>query len=133
MPKVTVRAVLACPAERVWRVVTDLERWEWRSDLEQLRAAPDGRSFVEYDWDNRPAYCRVSAYAPCRWYAVDVVSEKTVGRWDWLFLRDGAGTRVELTAEVRAKNALLDLLALAELRRKQRKYMEDLRLELEVD
>ena len=132
MPKITARAELPCPVERVWQVVTDLEQWEWRSDLGRLLAAPDGRTFVEYDWDDRPAYCRITAFAPCYWYALDVVSEETVGRWEAFFTRKGRGTKLELSIEVRGKNVVADLRVLAELRRRQRKYIEDLRMELEV-
>ena len=32
----TVTALLPYPPERVWAVVTDLENWQWRSDLSRL-------------------------------------------------------------------------------------------------
>ena len=38
----TVTALLPYPPERVWAVVTDLDRWQWRSDLRRLDHAGGG-------------------------------------------------------------------------------------------
>ena len=38
-----IRAVLPCPAGRIWRTVTDLQHYGWRSDLNRLEVQADGR------------------------------------------------------------------------------------------
>ena len=44
----TVTALLPYPPERVWAVVTDLENWQWRSDLSRLEHTGED-AFTEYD------------------------------------------------------------------------------------
>ena len=34
MPRSNIRAAFPCEVERVWKIVTDLSDWSWRSDLE---------------------------------------------------------------------------------------------------
>ena len=38
----TATALLPYPPERVWAVVTDLDRWQWRSDLHRLDHTGEG-------------------------------------------------------------------------------------------
>ena len=51
MPIVKMRAEFSCPLERVWRTVTDLEHWSWRSDIRGMWSNAGGRSFVELSRD----------------------------------------------------------------------------------
>ncbi len=133
MAKVTMRAEFPCPVERVWRAVTDLERWDWRSDILGMWTGDGGRTFVELGRDRVRTYFQVTAFAPRCWYAVDMESEKLSGRWEGYFSSCGAGTRVEFTFEARLKSRTLGLLARTCLRRRQRQYIEDLRRALEEE
>src|SRR5699024_12054523 len=53
----------------------------------------------------------VTAFAPCRWYAFDMVNANFTGRWEGLFAPDEGGTRIEFTEEVTPHNPLLRLAA----------------------
>lgn len=44
----TLTAVVPAPPERVWELVTDLSRWDWRSDLERIDLGEEG-NFSETD------------------------------------------------------------------------------------
>lgn len=132
MPKVTVRTEIACPVERVWRLVTDLKVWDWRSDLNDLRVSRDGMSFYEYEWDGERIFYEIRAFAPCYWFACDMMGRGSVGRWELFFTRSGAETKLEAVAELQRRDFLTDLRALVWLRRKLKQYVVDLRLELEA-
>ena len=41
-------ALVPYPPERVWAVVTDLDCWQWRSDLSRLDHVGED-AFTEYD------------------------------------------------------------------------------------
>ncbi len=133
MPKVTMKAEFPCPVERVWRKVTDLEQWGWRSDIRGLWAGDGGRTFVELGQDRTHTYFQVTAFAPRCWYAVDMDSEKLSGRWEGYFTSSGSGTQVEFTFDAQFKSRTMGLLARTYLRRRQRQYIEDLRRALEVE
>ena len=131
MPKVTVRAEISCPVERVWRLVTDLNGWDWRSDLSDLRSSRDGMHFCEYEWDGERVCFEIEAFAPCYWFACTMAGHGSTGRWEMFFTRSGAQTKLEILAELQRRDFLTDLRALVWLRRRMKQYMEDLRLELE--
>ena len=114
MPKLTTRVDLACPAERVWRLVTDLDCWSWRSGLTRILTMEDGRHFVD------------------RWYALDIANDRLFGRCEALFISTERGTRAEFTAEVWMKGPFGELAAKSWLLRRQRRYVTDLRRALEV-
>ena len=42
----TATALVPHPPERVWAVVTDLDRWQWRSGLGNLERTGDRKSVV---------------------------------------------------------------------------------------
>ena len=131
MPKVTITAHLPFPPAAVWRRVTDLENYSWRGDVGRIEAGPGGRTFVEYTRDGFPTKFIVTAFAPCRWYAFDMVNANFTGRWEGLFVPAEGGTRIEFTEEVHPYNPLLRLAAGIYLRRQQRRYIADLRRSLE--
>jgi len=133
MAKVTIRAEIPCPVERVWAVVTDLRHWHWRSNVTDLRATRDGRTFVEYDRRGVATYYRVTAFAPRRWYALDIINERLSGSWEGFFVSSEGGTRVEFTETIQTGNPVSEFLAGTYLRRKQRQYMTDLFRALGVD
>lgn len=79
-----IRAVLPCPAGRIWRTVTDLEHYGWRSDLSRLEVQADGR-FVEYTRQGFPTAFAVTAANPCRRWAFTLENENLRGRWQGIF------------------------------------------------
>ena len=131
MPKVTIVDHLPFPPPAVWRQVTDLENYSWRSDIGLIEVRQGGRTFIEYTRDGFPTKFTVTAFAPCRWYAFDMVNANFTGRWEGLFAPDEGGTRIEFTEEVTPHNPLLRLAAGVYLRRQQRRYIADLRRSLE--
>ena len=48
-------ALVPYPPERVWAVVTDLDCWQWRSDLSRLDHVGED-AFTEYDRRTMPTW-----------------------------------------------------------------------------
>ena len=56
-------ALVPYPPERVWAVVTDLDCWQWRSDLSRLDHVGED-AFTEYDRSGFPTRFTVTARRP---------------------------------------------------------------------
>ena len=131
MPKVTISAIFDASAAQVWKTVTDLQDWHWRSDISRVQADSAGRTFVEYAPSGTATYFRITAFAPCRWYAYDMTNQKMSGRWEGFFTPlDDGGTMVEFSTILPGHNPVADLLLLARIRRRQQQYISDLRAAL---
>ena len=121
-----VEALLPCPPERVWAVVTDLERWQWRSDLRRLDHAGDD-AFTEYGKSGFPTRFTVTDRRPPARWAFDIDNANLTGRWTGEFRPEGGGTRVVFTEVITPKRRWMRLFAKGYLRRRQARYAADLR------
>ena len=65
MPISTVKAVFPYEAKRVWEIVTDLENYAWRSDLERIEII-DETHFIEHSKDGMKTSFKVTANEYCR-------------------------------------------------------------------
>lgn len=126
----TIGAVVPYPAEQVWAVVTDLDRWQWRSDLEGLeRTGPD--TFTEYAKGGFPTRFTVTCRRePVKW-AFDLENANMSGSWTGEFQAVPEGTRVTFTESLTPKKGWMKLLVKGYLRRQQVRYFADLRQALE--
>ena len=105
-----VSALLPHPPERVWAAVTDLENWQWRSDLRRLDVTGDD-TFTEYGRGGFPTCF--------------------TGRWTGEFSLEGSGTRVTFTETIAVKKPWMRLFVRGYLRRQQARYLADLERALE--
>ena len=126
----TVTALLPYPPERVWAVVTDLDRWQWRGDLSRLDHAGED-AFTEYDKSGFPTHFTVTARRPASLWAFDLENESLTGRWTGEFSPEGGGTRVTFTETIAVKKPWMRLFARGYLRRQQARYLADLERALE--
>lgn len=126
----TMEAVAPYPVEKVWAVVTDLENWQWRSDLEGLeRTGPD--TFTEYAKGGFPTRFTVTCrQEPVKW-AFDLENANMSGSWTGEFRVVPEGTRVTFTERLTPKKRWMRLFAKGYLRRQQAQYFADLRRALE--
>ena len=122
----SVTAVLPYPPERVWAVVTDLDRWQWRSGLGNLERTGEN-GFVEYDRRGFPTHFTVTDCRPPLFWAFDLENANLTGRWTGEFRPEGGGTRVVFTEVITPKRRWMRLFAKGYLRRRQARYAADLR------
>ena len=64
-------ALVPYPPERVWAVVTDLDCWQWRSDLSRLDHVGED-AFTEYDRSGFPTRFTVTERRPLSRWAFDL-------------------------------------------------------------
>ena len=121
----SVTALLPHPPERVWAAVTDLENWQWRSDLSRLDVT-GGDTFTEYGRGGFPTRFTVTDRRPASLWAFDIENVNLTGRWTGEFSPEGGGTRVVFTELITPKRRWMRLFAKGYLRRQQRRYLADL-------
>lgn len=125
MPVSSIRATVPGELRRVWETVTSLENYAWRSDLDRIEVAGEGR-FIEYTKDGFATKFTVTAVEPCARWEFDMVNENMKGHWRGTFASKGAQTEVEFTEDVTAKKLLLRPFVKAFLKKQQRQYILDL-------
>nr|WP_326185421.1 SRPBCC family protein [uncultured Oscillibacter sp.] len=126
----TMGAVVPHSVEKVWAVVTDLDRWQWRGDLEGLeRTGPD--TFTEYARGGFPTRFTVTCrQEPVKW-AFDLENANMSGSWTGEFQTVPEGTRVTFTERLTPKKWWMKFLMKGYLRKQQAQYFADLRRALE--
>ena len=74
-------ALVPYPPERVWAVVTDLDCWQWRSDLSRLDHVGED-AFTEYDRSGFPTRFTVTERRPLSRWAFDLgAAASRLGIW----------------------------------------------------
>ena len=117
--------------EEIWERMTDLDRWQWRRDLEGLeRTGPE--TFVEYGKGGFATYFSVTDRQEPALWAFDVENDNLTGRWTGELRQEGEQTRLIFTERVTMKRWVPALLVRGYLRRQQRRYGEDLRQALGI-
>ena len=129
----------------VWEIVTSLDDYAWRSDLDRIEIrepsqndpavpcsrTPVGRSFREYTKDGFSTTFTITAFEPLKRYEFDMENENMQGHWIGTFEKITAGARADFTENVKAKKFWMKPFVGIYLRNQQKQYMEDLRKKLE--
>lgn len=126
--KVTVHFL--CPAEQVWRTVTDLTNTAWRSDLKRVEVL-DETHFVEHTKSGYATNFTVTACEPLRRWAFTTENGNMSGTWEGIFEPEASSTRLHCTETVNAKHWWMRPFVPGYLKRQQKLYLDDLRKELQ--
>lgn len=122
----TVCADIACEPERIWAVMTDLQRCQWRSDLASITAIEPGKRFTENTKDGFSTTFVITEFDPCVRYAFDMDNKNLRGHWTGIFDKTPNGTHLTLTEAVSAKKAVMKPLIRMFLKTQQKTYLHDL-------
>lgn len=125
MAVANIRAEFSTDLQKVWKTVTSLEDWSWRSDLSKIEVLDDTR-FVEYTRDGYATTFTITAVEPYKRWEFDVENDNIKGHWTGIFTQSGEKTGVDFTEEVQAKKVLMRPFVKAYLRKQQAQYIADL-------
>lgn len=126
MANATIKAFFPCNVEEVWKVVTSLENYQWRSDLSRIEKIND-RQFVEYTTEGYPTTFTITETKPYECWKFDMENGNMKGHWTGNFTEKDGGTEIVFTEEVTAKKLIMKPFVKVYLKKQQEQYVADLK------
>jgi len=130
--KVNVKVTLLCPIEEVWGVVTNLEKYSWRSDLRRIDIL-DENHFVEVTKEGIETEFVTTKMVKFKIWEFRMENKNIKGSWCGKFFENGERTTLDFTEEVFAKSIFKKPFLIGYLRKQQRQYFVDLKKTLNCD
>lgn len=125
----TVSAFFPQSIDRVWDALTDTEAYpRWRSGVSRTELTPKG--FIEYTPNGFATRFTVTQRREGALWGFDIENDNLTGSWLGELSSAVNGTLVTFTELVRLKNPILLPLVKPYLRRRQRRFVEELKAAL---
>ena len=130
MARSNIKAVISADIDRVWKTVTSVEKYTWRSDLSKTETV-DGKRFIEYTREGYPTMFTVTAEEPMKRWEVDMENTNMKGHWTGIFTSRDGSVEIDFTEEVTAKKFFLRPFVKGYLKKQQRQFVDDLKKAVE--
>ena len=121
-----IKTDFAAELEKVWKVVTSLEEYSWRSDIDRIEITGE-KEFVEYTVDGYATRFTITAMEPCKRYEFDMENDNMKGHWTGIFTWANGVTSIDFTEEVEAKKLVMKPFVKGYLKKQQAAYIADLK------
>lgn len=110
----------------IWKIITSLDEYGWRSDLGKIEVLEPGKKFVEYTKDGYGTTFTITAFeAPVR-YEFDMENDNMKGHWTGLLKEQGGRTAADFTEDVTVKKWYMKPFVGGYLKNQQAAYFRDL-------
>lgn len=126
MKQSTITAEFKSDIKRVWNVVTDNTRSNWRSDLSNITIV-DENNFVETTNDDIKTNFNITKKEPFHRYEFSMSNDKMAGTWVGTFEETISGTKIVFTEYVTPKSTVMNIFLKVYLKKQQNTYIEDLK------
>ncbi len=120
-----IKAVLPSGVQKVWSIVTSLEDYKWRSDLDRIEVLNENQ-FVEYTKIGFPTTFTVTLSEPFKRWEFDMENSNMSGHWTGIFAEKDGQTEIEFTENVVPKKLIMKPFVKAFLKKQQKQYVADL-------
>lgn len=117
--------------ETVWNLVTSLEHYGWRSDLEKIQVVEENKKFIEYTKEGYATQFTITAFEPYKSYEFDMENSNMKGHWAGIFNYENGVTTIDFTEKIEAKKLIMKPFVKGYLKKQQAAYIADLRKALE--
>lgn len=129
----TIKKVFSCNIEKIWDIITNNEDFSWRSDVAKIEILDDTH-FIEYANNNYPTYFTITKKEKYTEYCFDIENTNIRGKWIGKFCDLGNGmVELEFKEIVEVNNFFMKILAKPYLKKQQKRYMRDLKKEIDKD
>ena len=129
----TIKAEFQCEVEKVWEIVTSLDKYSWRSDLDKIVVTVPEKEFEEHTKDGYVTKFNITAFDEYKKYEFDMENGNMKGHWTGEFSYKDGLTLIEFTENVTVKKLIMKPFVKMYLKKQQAKYIKDLRNALEVN
>ena len=109
--------------------MTSLDNYKWRSDIKRIEKVNE-TEFIEYTKNGFATYFKITQYKSYSLYAFQIVNENMEGNWSGMFKVDGDGCSIHFIEDVKSNHFLLKMILPIFIRRQQKRYVRDLKMEL---
>ncbi len=96
MTKSNIKAVIQGDIQRVWKIVTAVEDYTWRSDLSRTEILSE-KQFIEYTRTGYATTFTVTVLEPCKRWEFEMENTNMKGRWIGVFTSVEEGTEIDFT------------------------------------
>lgn len=128
----TIKAEFQCEVQKVWELVTSLDEYSWRSDLDKIVVTVPKKEFEEHTKDGYVTKFKITAFDEYKRYEFDMENGNMQGHWTGIFSYSDGTTGIEFTENVIAKKLIMKPFVGRYLKKQQVKYIQDLRNALEA-
>ena len=120
-----IKARIPCSIYKVWKVVTEIQNYTWRSDLSKTEVISD-KQFIEYTKEGYPTTFTITIIEPYNRWEFDMENSNMTGHWTGIFTAKGDETEIDFTEQVKAKKWLLKPFVKSYLRKQQTQFVADI-------
>lgn len=126
MAVANIKAAFPHDIHQVWRIVTDVENYTWRSDLSKTEILNE-KQFVEYTKEGYATTFTITAMEPYQRWEFDMENSNMKGHWTGIFAERDGRTEIDFTEDVTAKKLWMKPFVPAFLKKQQELFVADLR------
>ena len=119
------KATFQCEIQKVWNIVTSLDNYSWRSDLDRIEVLDNNR-FIEYTKEGYATTFTITNTEPCRCWEFDMDNDNMSGHWIGIFSYENGITTIDFTENVTAKKLVMKPFVKSYLKKQQSAYAADL-------
>lgn len=121
-----IKAVFQSDIHRIWKTVTSLEDYGWRSDISKIEILNENQ-FIEYTKDGYATTFTITVAEPNQRWEFDLENDNIKGHWVGVFTQQGDQTEIDFTEDVTAKKVFMKPFIKAYLKKQQAQYIVDLK------
>lgn len=119
------KALFPCDVKKAWEVVTDLEKFSWRSDISKIEILNE-KQFIEYTKQGFATTFTVTVSEPLQRWEFEMENDNMKGHWTGIFMQKGDKTEIDFSETVVAKKLFMKPFVGAYLKKQQALYIADL-------
>ncbi len=121
-----IKAVFSASVQDIWDIVTSLENYQWRTDLDKIEKLNE-KQFVEYTKDGFSTTFTITVSEPYKRWEFDIENSNMKGHWTGIFAEKDGQAEIIFTEDVIAKKAIMKPFVKAFLKKQQTQYVSDLK------
>lgn len=120
-----IKTTIPCDLEKIWKIITSLQDYAWRSDISNIKIVND-HQFIEYTKDGYATTFTITVKAPMHRYEFNMDNSNMRGHWTGLLHAVEGGVEIDFTEDVTAKKAFMKSFVKSYLKKQQHTYIQDL-------
>lgn len=106
----TIKKEFKCDINKLWNIITDNTKYNWRSDLSIIEIISENQ-FIEYTKNNFPTHFTITLIDHLKEYRFSLSNSNIEGNWIGTFkLMPNNNVEITLTEHIEVKNIIMNCL-----------------------